>query len=76
VEGLATRNYLTMTRIPMIEFKQNVELLILTNYFLNAALLSFSPLTQTATMKKSHCGDAVAFVGACAGFSARTRQSG
>jgi hypothetical protein len=51
----------------MIEFKQNVELLILTNYFLNAALLSFSPLTQTATMKKSHCGDAVAFVGACVG---------
>ncbi|MDQ2988119.1 MAG: hypothetical protein M3R60_03335 [Pseudomonadota bacterium] len=50
----------------MIEFKQNVELLIITNYFLNAAPLWFSPDTQRAMMKKSHRSDAVAVAGSCA----------
>jgi hypothetical protein len=40
----------------MIEFKQNVELLIITNYFLNAAFVWFSSDAQTATIEnRQHC---------------------
>jgi hypothetical protein len=42
-----------MTRIPINEFKQNAELLILTTYFPNAAVVWFSPNMQRATIKKT-----------------------